>query len=85
MRFIERFIPEKLSIYIRTSHVESLLDTNLSLWSYSMLIFPLSQQYFFIKIKKIENYYFIVTSCRNLSDKDSSLKHSATKKSNSGL
>lgn len=31
---------------------ESLLDTNLSLWSYSMLIFPLSQQYFFIKINK---------------------------------
>ncbi len=28
---------------------ESLLDTNLSLWSYSMLIFPLSQQYFFHK------------------------------------
>lgn len=64
---------------------ESLLDTNLSLLSYSMLIFPLSQQYFSQKPIKIENYYFTVTSCRNLSDKDSSLKHSATKKSNSGL
>ncbi|KSW18002.1 hypothetical protein MC76_004090 [Proteus mirabilis] len=37
---------------------ESLLDTNLSLWSYSMLIFPLSQQYFFIKINKNRKLLF---------------------------
>ncbi len=37
---------------------ESLLDTNLSLWSYSMLIFPLSQQYFFIKINKNKKLLF---------------------------
>lgn len=36
----------------------SLLDTNLSLWSYSMLIFPLSQQYFFIKINKNRKLLF---------------------------
>ncbi|OHY49147.1 hypothetical protein BBX45_08375 [Proteus mirabilis] len=37
---------------------ESLLDTNLSLWSYSMLIFPLSKQYFFIKINKNRKLLF---------------------------
>lgn len=37
---------------------ESLLDTNLSLWSDSMLIFPLSQQYFFIKINKNRKLLF---------------------------